>query len=1020
MKTIKYLIFAFLLISNAAISQQKENYEIRLSHPLGIPRTEKKYEYKPYTAMPDTITIVAILAQFQEDNDPLSTGNGKFDLSNKYYNPNTQRDTVIDSPPYDSAYFADHLLFLKNYYYKSSKGKLIIKYDLYGTVVTLPKKMQLYSPQKNENFLKLGELYKDAWAAADNFINFSQYNQSKTAFVIFHAGTGRDVDLTSIFGFDPTPYDIPSVYLGLRNLKEFYGNGYNGYQTNEGLLIQNSLIIPSTELRELDLISGKYLLELGTNGILAGSFGSYLGLPDLFNTANGKTAIGRFGLMDGQSIFSFNGIFPPEPSAWEKYYLGWVNPITISSGNAEYSINTSSLPYSQEQTLYRVLINSSEYFLIENRNRNPFNAGQRIHTRNRAFRDSTLYTKDQPGFVSYDITKIDGNVTDVSYLDWSLPGSIDDTSNYRGGVLIWHIDENIINANFQSNTINNNINHKGVDVEEAKGSQDIGVTFNTVFGEITGDGFFVDFWYNGNHYVPSSIYKNEFTPNSIPNTYSYSMANNNIFITDFDTIGAVMNFRVRIGSDIIKPVPGFPRYVGMPVNNSSNPVALDVNGDNIEELFVNTVKGIYGFRNNGQPITFADSSGLILPSYGMTAPAICYSPALNSFRLVAISTSAPNTSKIGLFRFDNNLIITDSVTETITGNYFSSFPLVFDSSKIVIGAQGMIYYKNLANLQSGFTDTNSGTVYQLAKTSQSQFTYSVDSQFVSVGNITGTGNTDNLRTLTGKILLNDKEILSRYGINGITLPFTLADINKDRKQEILLINSGKLYAFNGNDVLIDYFPAAKIKGTVASGIVSGDIDNDGLIDVISVTSDGDLYAINTEGKVLSGFPVKTGIPSNSTPALFSSSDTLCIAVYGKDGYLYAFRTGYEYIESNILWKNIHGDKYFSNNNFRTLSTTVTYSEKLPSAKVYNWPNPVYESKTYIRYYINGNAGQVTIKILDLAGELVTKLAGSNYSNSDNEVVWDVSNVQSGIYYGVIEASIDGSTETKIIKIAVVK
>jgi M6 family metalloprotease-like protein len=1020
MNKIKYLIIAFILISHIAISQQKKNYEIRLSHPLSIMHTEKRYDFKPYMASSDTITVVAILAQFQEDNDPLSTGNGKFDLSNRYYNPVTQRDTVIDSPPYDSAYFADHLQFLKNYYFKSSKGKLVIRYDLYGTVITLPKIMQLYSPQKNENFLKLGELYKDSWSAADNFINFSQYDQNKTAFVIFHAGTGRDVDLTSIYGYDPTPYDIPSVYLGLKNLKEFYGNSYNGYQTNEGFLIQNSLIIPSTELRELDLISGKFLIELGINGIIAGSFGSYLGLPDLFNTANGKTAIGRFGLMDGQSIFSFNGIFPPEPSAWEKYFLGWINPIIISSGNSEYTINTSSLPYSQEQTMYKVFINSSEYFLIENRNRNPLNTGQRIHTRNRAFLDSTLFTKDLPGFVSYDITGIDGNVTDVSYLDWSLPGSIDDTSNFRGGILIWHIDENVINAKFQSNTINNDINHKGVDLEEAKGSQDIGVTINTIFGEITGDGFFVDFWYNGNHYVPSNIYKNEFTPNSIPNTFSYSMSNNNIYITDFDTINAVMKFRVRIGSDIIKPLPGFPRYVGMPVINSSNPVAFDVNGDNVEELFVNTINGIYGFRNNGQPITFSDSSGLILPSYGMTTPAICYSPALNSLRLVAISKPTENSSRIGLFRFDNNLVITDSVTETITGNFFSSFPLVFDSNKIVIGAQGMIYYKNLTSLQSGFTDTNNGTVFRLAKTSQSSFVYSTDSQYVTVGNITGTGNTDILKTISGKILLNDREILSRYGITGITLPFTLADINKDRKQEILLINSGKLYAFNGNDVLIDYFPSTKFKGTAASGILSADIDNDGLIDVIAVNSDGDLYAINTEGRVLNGFPLKTGIPSYNTPALFISSDTLCIAVYGKDGYLYAYKTGYEYIPGNILWKNIYGDKYFSNNNYRTLSTSYTYSEKLPSAKVYNWPNPVYESKTYIRYFINGNAGQVTIKILDLAGELVTKLAGSNYSNSDNEVIWDVSNVQSGIYYGVIEAEIDGSTETKIIKIAVVK
>ncbi|MCI0473748.1 MAG: hypothetical protein L0Y76_09215, partial [Ignavibacteria bacterium] len=219
--------------------------KITLSHPL-TSGVENAYKTANYKLIADTLTVVAVLVQFQEDNTPYSTGNGKFDLTNRYYNSSLQRDTVIDSPPYDSAYFADHLLFLKNYYYKSSKGKLVIKYDLYGDVLTLPHDMQYYSPQPNENNAKLGQLFTDSWTIADSSINFSSYNPDKTAFVLFHAGVGRDIDLSSVYGYDPTPYDIPSVYLGLKSLKEFYGNNYGGFQTNEGLFIKNSLIIPST------------------------------------------------------------------------------------------------------------------------------------------------------------------------------------------------------------------------------------------------------------------------------------------------------------------------------------------------------------------------------------------------------------------------------------------------------------------------------------------------------------------------------------------------------------------------------------------------------------------------------------------------------------------------------------------------------------------------------------------------------------------------------------------------------
>ncbi len=43
------------------------------------------------------------------------------------------------------------------------------------------------------------------------------------------------------------------------------------------------------------------------------------------------------------------------------------------------------------------------------------------------------------------------------------------------GILIWHIDENVINANFtvnfDRNYVNSNALHKGVDLEEADGIQ---------------------------------------------------------------------------------------------------------------------------------------------------------------------------------------------------------------------------------------------------------------------------------------------------------------------------------------------------------------------------------------------------------------------------------------------------------------------------------------------------------------------------------------------------------------------
>lgn len=1005
-------LFLYLLILSNTLFSQNKNYSFTLSHPLNGIGESNSLQPKKYIAGADSFKIVAILVQFQEDSDTRTTGNGKFDLSDRYYNPTTQKDTVIDAPPYDSAYFADHLKFIKNYYAKSSKGKLNISYDLFGRVITLPRKMEAYSPQRNENNMKLGDLFQDSWAAADSFINFSNYDLTKTAFVIFHAGVGRDIDLSSILGYDPTPYDIPSVFLGLKNLKEVFGNNYNGFQTNEGVYISNSMIIPSTELRELQLLSGNTLIELGINGLLAASFGSYLGLPDLFNTTNGRTAIGRFGLMDGQSLFSYNGIFPPEPSAWEKIFLGWVSPVVISTGSGIYKLPTSSKSFQRDTTIYKVLISSKEYFLIENRNRDPENNGQIIYSRNRETNSADQYPQDLDDGFYYSsqftsLYKLNGNVTDVENFDWSLPGLINNQYSYKGGIMIWHIDENVIESNIATNSVNNNINHRGVDLEEAKGAQEIGVTFNTPFGAITGDGTPVDYWFNGYHEVPATIYRNIFSPSSNPNSLSYSLTNNNIIISDFSTIDTLMTFKVSVGNNQLQPVNGFPKNVGTDTSGNSQAIAFDFNSVNGDEIFVNSNNKTYGFKYDGSAIT---GNGIISEQNGKYIPSLITS---GESKYIVCSKD------FGIEFIDNNL--STSFINWINSPV-STAPLINNNLKnVYIGKFNGTVTKYKIDLSGLRIDSVSSAIKQFAGTAADSFAYIVSpDKYLVTGNITGANTADKLTVNTNnEFYINGNRLNLNYSFTKINSSPVLADISNDGKQDIIFVGDNKLYALNSAGVLLDNFPVDFNKN-ISSGLSVADINNDNIYEILFATSNGDLYAYSVSGKVSEGFPVSIGPNTTSTPALADLNDTLGIFVVSGDGYLYGFRTNSLYNGNKILWKNYLKDEYLSNNNSVGGNNPVNYSGKLPSERVYNWPNPVYDGSTFIRYYINGNASSVTIKILDLSGELVTTLPGTMISKSDNEVKWDVSEVQSGIYYGVIEAVIDGSKESKIIKIAVIK
>ena len=270
----------------------------KLSHPLRAESSDNILRKSNSTAsFPDTVKIIAILVQFQPDTDPRTSGDGRFDLS-----PATER--IIDSPPHDSAYFADHFVFAQNYYSKASNGKQHISTMVFGKVITLKKQMKEYAPV-NSN-LPLVEMIKEAWYTVDSLypgeIPFQQYS----LFTVFHAGVGKDIDLRASLGYDPTPLDIPSLYFSLSSFQKLLGNSFDGISLkNSSFKIPNSVVLPETEVRR---ISSDFVLELSINGLLIASIGSHLGLPDLFDTKTGKTAIGRFGLMDGQSIFSFSGI----------------------------------------------------------------------------------------------------------------------------------------------------------------------------------------------------------------------------------------------------------------------------------------------------------------------------------------------------------------------------------------------------------------------------------------------------------------------------------------------------------------------------------------------------------------------------------------------------------------------------------------------------------------------------------------------------------------------------------------
>jgi len=378
----------------------------------------------------DTIKILAIMVNFQEDRDGTTFGNGKFgSIYSVAYG-----STILDPLPHDAQYFKDHLLFVHNYFQKVSNNKLYVEFSVLPDTFSVAQTMRNYSPPPgSDDFTPIGNFAVEAWTLADQLypgFDFSAYD----LFTIFHAGVGRDISLPGSIGNER---DLPSVYLSEKAFKDIYGESFDGIPVSGGAFnIINSMIMPETESRELETISGTFLFEITINGLLCASVGSYLGLPDLFDTETGLSAIGRFGLMDGQGIFAYGGTYPPEPCPWSKIFLGWAEPVTVKLDNADVSLVAKLAAEIGDTVILKVLLNSSEYYLIENRNRDANEDGSAVTYIVNGNTITRTFTKDTTGYQSFDVDSLEGVITDVDEFDWAVPGN---------GILIWHIDENIIN-----------------------------------------------------------------------------------------------------------------------------------------------------------------------------------------------------------------------------------------------------------------------------------------------------------------------------------------------------------------------------------------------------------------------------------------------------------------------------------------------------------------------------------------------------------------------------------------------
>ena len=1037
-----------------------------------------------------TLHIVAVMAEFQPDDNPFTSGNGTFGPGAVPYLENP--GTSIDPLPHDRGHFEAHLEFAKRYFEYHSNDRLTITYQVLDSVIRLPHLMEVYSPiGQDPDPAPLADLARDTWETLQlQGESIEAQPEDDLLFVIFHAGIGRDIQLSGTT-LDKTPQDIPSVYLSRDAFRELFNDpAFTGFPIqNSSRLISHTIILPRTNTRAGESITGEtFLLPLSINGLLTAQIGSHLGLPDLFNTQTGESGIGRFGLMDGAGIFSYNGLFPPELSAWEKIHLGWETPTVLLPATLQpdeaITVDLPAASLRQPDSIVKIPLSTDEYYLIENRHRDPLDTGVTltIRTPEGALVEQTFTNQDSV-FVfqtsGFDEELTPGVVIDAQPYDFSLPGGEVRDENTRrvlnGGILIWRVDESIIRARTeQSQGINDLPERRGIEVMEADGAQDIGRPVQLGFSQNEVNGSAFDFWFEGNNarvitQTGSEIilYQNRFADDTTPSSRSRSGAPSFLEWFDFSENLPVASFSLRpttpypgwIEKTFQTELPG-GRFINpfstLSTENEATELSSEIParyplsiisynaGDDAgvlipgqEGLFAygGTTEEIVAFDSRLQPVQrqplLLESLGQVLvldvggePFAGGTPSADeATTMTLNSYALSDLSgealwgveveagseTGLLSSDRPGRVLLDGTSISINPITQTIEPNGLGeSFTLseLEQQNQIRITPTGLLQWTSAGETLQTSVPVSAGERLHVGWI---QFPHAF--------------------LVTDRVLYrvqksgDELEVEALYESEQFLGWPAVADISGDGDPDFMFIDpaSNELIAVHASGALLDRFPYHIPDVTLTGTPLIADLNGDQQMEIVVTgytESSVNLYLLDSERQPMEGSPLlvggapETGEGSPLSPALFGSS----LFAVSPSGNLTVWNFP---AMGDRLWGNVYGGQ---NNKVRGALSEPT--REMPAFGVllreetYNWPNPA-RDHTFVRFQLSG-AGSVDVLVTTSSGVPVFETSVAAAGGVPEEIEIDTSEWASGGYLARVSATVQGSTERKLIKIAVVK
>ncbi len=839
-------------------------------------------------------------------------------------------------PPRDRAYFEDLGEAFASYYLDVSGGALEIRVDVY------PQSLNgAYGMPHQMIYYGDDASFRRGWCEllrdAVDAADVDVDFSSYDAVVVAHAGAGQEADILG-----DSPGDIGSVFLTLTDLIYHLpgaGFGYQGIPTGDGVYVREGTIIPETETQDG--------FGLGLLGTFCHEFAHQLGLPDLYDTMTGRVAVGGWALMGyGQWIMS--GFWPPAPCAWSRVFAGWT-PVRLVEGPGTFELTAGD-------SVLRVPLTGTEYLLIENRLRDPDGDGQcGVHER-----------------------------------DFGLPGS---------GVLIWHIDRTRLGPYVDANLVNVDMDHKGVDLEEADGIQDFDYSLPDIYGY---EGSEWDPWFEGG-------YAWLFGPGTEPGSDASWGGRTFVTVEVLDPPGETMRVRVGMGGSCEGwPVTTDPLRWG-PL------VWPDPDGEGDRLVVVSRTGYARAWR--------ADGSGPEPVGLDVTAPPVAGDP------------SGGGASRLLVCEGDGEVHLRspdwtepDGWPVTLPGGAVGAHALVSGRLGLVAVADETGYL----HVYDGSGRPLSGWPVALPARSVGIAVYP-DQESPGLVSATADG-----RVYLWELGGDPAAGWPRApGSEATGLPLC-ADVDRDGEAEVVVVSGGALYCWGRGGETSPGFPAELPDAPLGSPALC-DLDGDGRLETAVTTGSG-ISVIGPSGAPLSDWPlharqdtlVAAYRPGNrgtgGSGFLLTGLPDGRIAMYGPDARPvpgYPLAAGDLPVGAPLLWDPGDGFRTVAADSsgnlycwvgapepegwFPGLSSTgegCWWSDRLPAlageggfdeSSFFVYPNPVTEGEGTVRF-VPGEDSSWEVRIFNMAGDLVTFESGTAPGGAAWEVPWTTGNLAPGVYF----------------------